>query len=113
LDTQDSEYIKDNEVPYISCWIALDDMSEDNGTLYVVPYPNSNSNSTPKVTTIEDYIKHHTQSSNLYKDKAYYELNSEDNIDSGQEIPILGKSSQMCIKVNHNSVISVRDLIQL
>lgn len=25
--------------PYVSCWCALDDMSEANGTVYVMPYP--------------------------------------------------------------------------
>ncbi|CAG8646275.1 1472_t:CDS:2 [Ambispora gerdemannii] len=38
---QDSEYMdeKSRSVPSIACWIALDDMSKENGTLYIEPYP--------------------------------------------------------------------------
>ncbi len=35
---QDSGYIGHYHSPYLSCWCALDDMSEANGTIYVLPY---------------------------------------------------------------------------
>ncbi len=35
---QDSGYIGHYHMPYLSCWCALDDMSEANGTIYVLPY---------------------------------------------------------------------------
>jgi len=35
---QDSGYIGHYHRPYLSCWCALDDMSEENGTISVLPY---------------------------------------------------------------------------
>ena len=39
---QDSGYLKHtiptHALPYLSCWCALDDMTEENGTIYVLPY---------------------------------------------------------------------------
>lgn len=35
---QDSGYIGHYHRPYLSCWCALDDMSEANGTIFVLPY---------------------------------------------------------------------------
>jgi len=35
---QDSGYIGHYHKPYLSCWCALDDMSVENGTIYVLPY---------------------------------------------------------------------------
>lgn len=35
---QDSGYIGHYHRPYLSCWCALDDMTEENGTVYVLPY---------------------------------------------------------------------------
>ncbi len=35
---QDSGYVGHYHKPYLSCWCALDDMSEANGTIYVLPY---------------------------------------------------------------------------
>ena len=35
---QDSGYVGYYHKPYLSCWCALDDMSEENGTIYVLPY---------------------------------------------------------------------------
>lgn len=35
---QDSGYVGHYHKPYLSCWCALDDMSEANGTVYVLPY---------------------------------------------------------------------------
>jgi ectoine hydroxylase-related dioxygenase (phytanoyl-CoA dioxygenase family) len=35
---QDSGFIEYAHQPYLTCWIALDDMSEANGTVYLLPY---------------------------------------------------------------------------
>jgi ectoine hydroxylase-related dioxygenase (phytanoyl-CoA dioxygenase family) len=35
---QDSGYIGHYHRPYLSCWCALDDMTEENGTIHVLPY---------------------------------------------------------------------------
>lgn len=35
---QDSGYIGHDHKPYLSCWCALDDMSEANGTVSILPY---------------------------------------------------------------------------
>lgn len=35
---QDSGYVGHDHTPYLSCWCALDDMTEENGTIYVLPF---------------------------------------------------------------------------
>ena len=36
---QDSGYVGyPDHKPYLTCWCALDDMSEENGTVYVMPF---------------------------------------------------------------------------
>jgi ectoine hydroxylase-related dioxygenase (phytanoyl-CoA dioxygenase family) len=35
---QDSGFIDHPHRPYLTCWIALDDMTEANGTVYLLPY---------------------------------------------------------------------------
>jgi ectoine hydroxylase-related dioxygenase (phytanoyl-CoA dioxygenase family) len=35
---QDSGYVAAKHKPYVSCWCALDDMTEENGTVYMLPY---------------------------------------------------------------------------
>jgi ectoine hydroxylase-related dioxygenase (phytanoyl-CoA dioxygenase family) len=35
---QDSGFIEYPHRPYLTCWIALDDMTEANGTVYLLPY---------------------------------------------------------------------------
>jgi ectoine hydroxylase-related dioxygenase (phytanoyl-CoA dioxygenase family) len=35
---QDSGYIGHYHRPYLSCWCALDDVTEENGTVYMLPY---------------------------------------------------------------------------
>ncbi len=42
---QDSGYIPFRHTPYLSCWIALDDMSEANGTISVLPFSRFDSRS--------------------------------------------------------------------
>ena len=35
---QDSGYVGHYHQPYLSCWCALDDMTEENGTVYILPF---------------------------------------------------------------------------
>jgi ectoine hydroxylase-related dioxygenase (phytanoyl-CoA dioxygenase family) len=35
---QDSGYVGHDHRPYLSCWCALDDMTEENGTVYLLPF---------------------------------------------------------------------------
>jgi ectoine hydroxylase-related dioxygenase (phytanoyl-CoA dioxygenase family) len=35
---QDSGYCDAPHKPYVNCWIPLDDVNEENGTLYILPY---------------------------------------------------------------------------
>jgi len=35
---QDSGYINYDHEPYITCWVTLDDVNEENGTVYLLPY---------------------------------------------------------------------------
>jgi ectoine hydroxylase-related dioxygenase (phytanoyl-CoA dioxygenase family) len=46
---QDSGYVHENHQPYLTCWIALDDVTEENGSVYLLPYSRSG---------IRSYIKH-------------------------------------------------------
>ena len=36
---QDSGYVGFDHRPYMSCWAALDDVSEENGTVFILPSP--------------------------------------------------------------------------
>ncbi len=38
---QDSGYVHPNHKPYLTCWITLDDVTEENGTVYLLPYSRS------------------------------------------------------------------------
>lgn len=46
---QDSGYVHEDAPPYLTCWIALDDVDEHNGSVYLLPYSRSG---------IRSYIKH-------------------------------------------------------
>lgn len=35
---QDGGYIPYEHTPYLTCWVALDDVNEENGTVYLLPY---------------------------------------------------------------------------
>jgi len=36
---QDSGYVDHPHKPYVNCWVPLDDVNEENGTIYILPYP--------------------------------------------------------------------------
>jgi ectoine hydroxylase-related dioxygenase (phytanoyl-CoA dioxygenase family) len=38
---QDSGYVHPNHKAYLTCWIPLDDVSEENGTVYLLPFSHS------------------------------------------------------------------------
>ncbi len=46
---QDSGYVHEDHEPYLTCWIALDDVTEENGSVYLLPYSRSG---------IRSYIRH-------------------------------------------------------
>lgn len=46
---QDSGYVHENHAPYLTAWIALDDVNEENGSVYLLPYRRSG---------IRSYVKH-------------------------------------------------------
>lgn len=46
---QDSGYVHEDHEPYLTCWIALDDVTEENGSVYLLPYSRSG---------IKSYVKH-------------------------------------------------------
>ncbi len=46
---QDSGYLHENHKPYLTCWIPLDDVTEENGSVYLLPYSRSG---------IRSYVKH-------------------------------------------------------
>jgi ectoine hydroxylase-related dioxygenase (phytanoyl-CoA dioxygenase family) len=35
---QDSGYVGYDHKPYLSCWAAIDEVSEENGTVYILPF---------------------------------------------------------------------------
>ena len=35
---QDSGYVGNKHAPYLTCWCPLDDVNEENGTVYILPY---------------------------------------------------------------------------
>jgi ectoine hydroxylase-related dioxygenase (phytanoyl-CoA dioxygenase family) len=46
---QDSGYVHEDHEPYVTCWITLDDVTEENGSVYLLPYSRSG---------IKSYVKH-------------------------------------------------------
>ena len=46
---QDSGYVHEDHAPYMTAWIALDDVTEENGSVYLLPYSSSG---------IRSYVKH-------------------------------------------------------
>ncbi len=48
---QDSGYVGHYHRAYLSCWCALDDMSLENGTIYVLPYQRDGRHSSDEITS--------------------------------------------------------------
>ena len=51
---QDSGYVGFPHRPYLTCWCALDDMSEENGTVYILPYERAGTRELVEHTEYED-----------------------------------------------------------
>ena len=51
---QDSGFIDDSHAPYLTCWIALDDVTEANGTVYLLPYSRAGTRDVVKHTRDEE-----------------------------------------------------------
>lgn len=49
---QDEGYIPYPNPPYVGCWCALDDVTEENGTIYILPY--SQAGTKTKITHVKD-----------------------------------------------------------
>jgi ectoine hydroxylase-related dioxygenase (phytanoyl-CoA dioxygenase family) len=49
---QDSGYVRIPHKPYVSCWCALDDVTEENGTVYMLPYKRAGT--TTRVEHVKD-----------------------------------------------------------
>ena len=47
---QDSGYVGHYHSAYLSCWCALDDMTVENGTVYVLPYQRDGRNTTDEIS---------------------------------------------------------------
>ena len=47
---QDSGYVGHAHRAYLSCWCALDDMSEENGTVYILPYSRDGRDDNDQIT---------------------------------------------------------------
>lgn len=68
---QDGEYLGAARTPFISCWFNLDECTEENGTLLMIPYPK------PKKNTIEtekeeftDFVSWHHSKASAYPPKS-------------------------------------------
>ena len=51
---QDSGFIDYSHRPYLTCWIALDDVTEANGTVYLLPYSRAGTRDVVKHTRDEE-----------------------------------------------------------
>ena len=43
---QDSGYVGYEHKPYLTCWVTLDDVNEDNGTVYILPFSRADTRDT-------------------------------------------------------------------
>lgn len=59
---QDSGYVGTPHKPYITCWVTLDDVTEANGTVYILPYSRAGSRElqphvkNPETNDLEGYF---------------------------------------------------------
>ena len=51
---QDSAYVSTSHAPYLTCWCTLDDVSEENGTVYMLPYDCAGTRGLVPHTKLED-----------------------------------------------------------
>ena len=51
---QDSAYVPASHPPYLTCWCTLDDVTEENGTVYMLPYDRAGTRDLVPHTKLED-----------------------------------------------------------
>ena len=51
---QDSAYVGTPHKPYLTCWCTLDDVTEENGTVYMLPYDRAGTRDLVLHTKLED-----------------------------------------------------------
>lgn len=51
---QDSAYVPAPHAPYLTCWCTLDDVTEENGTVYMLPYDRAGTRELVAHTKLED-----------------------------------------------------------
>ncbi|MDQ2801001.1 MAG: phytanoyl-CoA dioxygenase family protein [Armatimonadota bacterium] len=51
---QDSAYVSTPHSPYLTCWCTLDDVTEENGTVYMMPYDRAGTRGLLPHTKLED-----------------------------------------------------------
>ncbi|KAL6079969.1 putative PhytanoylCoA dioxygenase domain containing 1 (Predicted) [Balamuthia mandrillaris] len=82
--------LRTTERPYISAWIAMDDMDEENGCLYILPYPPPPSSlpTNPHLcfTSPEEYTRHHREMAARYPDEKELRRQEAEEIENGEEI---------------------------
>jgi ectoine hydroxylase-related dioxygenase (phytanoyl-CoA dioxygenase family) len=66
---QDGEYLEDVNIPFVSCWICLDDTTPENGALHMVPYFDTADSKSYAYLYREDYIRHHRGAADKYPPK--------------------------------------------
>jgi len=81
---QDSEYLPCPNIPYVSCWVSLNEMKENNGTLYIIPY-RSTTISDECPLSCERWLQWHESQAIHYPKKADLHY----NIDNSSAFPIL------------------------
>ncbi|MET0695540.1 MAG: phytanoyl-CoA dioxygenase family protein [Propionibacteriaceae bacterium] len=80
---QDSGYVHEDAPAYLTCWIALDDVTEENGSVYLLPYSRSG---------IRSYIKHM-------------------KIDTGDEVCYVGSDPGMPVIVPAGSIVCFSSMV--
>jgi ectoine hydroxylase-related dioxygenase (phytanoyl-CoA dioxygenase family) len=80
---QDSGYVHEDGPEYLTCWIALDDVNEENGSVYLLPYSRSG---------IRSYIKHM-------------------KIDTGDEVCYVGSDPGMPVIVPAGSIVCFSSMV--
>lgn len=80
---QDSGYVHEDGPEYLTCWIALDDVNEENGSVYLLPYTRSG---------IRSYIKHM-------------------KIDTGDEVCYVGSDPGMPVIVPAGSIVCFSSMV--
>ena len=80
---QDSAYVSTPHPPYLTCWCTLDDVTEENGTVYMLPYDRAGT---------RDVLPHH-------RAKDDFDLIGYDGDDPG--IPVIASAGSIACFSSH------------